>query len=79
MKAGILPGQDRIEEGYSDLLVSKGDLEYFESAYFMPAKVASQLSTVAVHLIKLLIAEGGSRAPARKRTAVVNTYSGRLI
>lgn len=58
VKAGILQSQDRMGGFYSDLLVSKGDLEYFESAYFLTAKVAPQLGTVSVHLIKLLIARG---------------------
>ncbi len=58
VRAGILQSRDRMGGFYSDLLVSKGNLEYFESAYFLTAKVAPQLGTVSVHLTKLLIARG---------------------
>lgn len=40
------------------MLISKGNLEYFESVYFLPAKAAAQLGTVSIHLTKLLIARG---------------------
>jgi hypothetical protein len=57
-RCGILTSQGRTWESYPDLLISKGDLDYFNSAYFLPAKAAAQLGTVSVHLNKLLTARG---------------------
>jgi hypothetical protein len=57
-RRGILPSQDRTGEHYPNLLISKGNLEYFEAAYFLPAKAAAHLDTVSVHLTKLLITRG---------------------
>lgn len=57
-RCGILASRDRTEGRYLDLLIGKGDLEYFESAYFLPAKAAAQLGTISGHLTGLLIARG---------------------
>jgi TniQ len=57
-RCGILASQDRPEERYPDLLISKSDLECFESAYFLPSKAAARLGTISGHLTGLLVARG---------------------
>ena len=78
-RCGILPSQDRREERYPDLLISRGNLKYFESEYFLPAKAAADLDTVSVYLTKLLIARGVHPISGPKVDGGRCTYSGRRI
>jgi hypothetical protein len=57
-KRDILPSQKRTRRGYSDLLISKEGLEYFEASYMLPAKVAARLGTISGYLTGLLITRG---------------------
>jgi hypothetical protein len=57
-RKGVLSSRSGVNEHYSDLLISKDDLEEFSSAYIFPAKLAKQLSTGSSHLTQLWAAQG---------------------
>jgi predicted XRE-type DNA-binding protein len=58
VRKGILSCRKWVGERYSDILISKDDLNSFNSTYVLPAKVAAELGTVSTYLTNLIIANG---------------------
>lgn len=57
-RKGILGSRNSMGERYSDLLISQGGIDDFNSTYVLPAKIAAQLGTVSGHLTNLLTTRG---------------------